>query len=108
MASSSRAVPLSRSPASRAQRRDCSGSWPSRAARARGSFPAMHHEKLQWLPPYGAALALTKHPERIAEIVLGHGPLERHALAGVFLQRVAKGDDGFLQPRGAAPTLGER
>jgi hypothetical protein len=30
----------------------------------------------------GAGLTPTKRDERIAEIVLGRGPIERHALAG--------------------------
>ena len=46
--------------------------------------------------------------QRIAEIVLRHGPVERHALARPFLQRVAIGRDRLLQPRRAALALAER
>ena len=47
-------------------------------------------------------------PERVAEVVLRHRPLQRHALAGVFLQRGAEGGDGFEQAGGAAFALAER
>ena len=39
---------------------------------------------------------------------LGHGPLERHALAGIFLQGLAIGGDGLLEPRRPALPLAER
>jgi hypothetical protein len=42
----------------------------------------------------GAALAFAQRCARLAEIVLGRGPLRRHALAGEFLQRIAIGGDG--------------
>ena len=45
--------------------------------------------------------------ERGAEVVLGHGPLQRHALAGSFLERRAIGGDGLLEARGAALALAE-
>ena len=45
--------------------------------------------------------------ERVAEIVLGRRPVERHALAGPFLQRRAIGGDRLLQPRRAALALAE-
>ena len=44
-------------------------------------------------------LALVQEPESGLEIVLRPGPVERHALARVFLQRVAIGGDRLLQPR---------
>jgi hypothetical protein len=44
----------------------------------------------------GAALALAEGSERSAKIVLGHRPIERHALARCFLQGVAKGRDRLL------------
>src|ERR1700730_12196077 len=43
--------------------------------------------------------------ERIAEIHLGHGPIERRARAGIFLQGLAIGGNGLLQPRGPALPL---
>jgi len=39
----------------------------------------------------GDALALTRHRECVAEIVLRHGPLERHAVAGPFREGRAIG-----------------
>jgi hypothetical protein len=36
-------------------------------------------------------------PERVAEVVLRHGPVERHALAGPFLKRVAVGSYGRIK-----------
>src|SRR5262249_46808266 len=36
------------------------------------------------------------------EIVLRHGPIERHALAGPFGEGCAIGSDGLLEPGGAA------
>ena len=41
--------------------------------------------------------ALSEGPERIAEIVLGHGPVEGHAVSGVFLEGVPIGGDGVLE-----------
>jgi hypothetical protein len=35
----------------------------------------------------------------MAQIVLGRGPLERHALAGPFLQCLMPGSDGFFKLR---------
>src|SRR5213076_2734174 len=55
----------------------------------------------------GAALALAERLERSAEIVLGRGPVERDALAGV-LQGRPIGGDGLFEPRGAALALAER
>ena len=40
-----------------------------------------------------------------AEIVLGHGPVERHPLARPFLQRLAKGGDRLFEPCRAALAL---
>jgi hypothetical protein len=54
-----------------------------------------------------AALPLAEHAECIAEIILGHGPVERHARAGSFLQGVAKGGDGLVEPRRPALPLAE-
>jgi hypothetical protein len=45
------------------------------------------------------ALPLAERFERSAEIVLGHGPLERDPLAGSFLQGFAKGGNGLYEPR---------
>jgi len=56
----------------------------------------------------GTALALAKPPKRIAEIVLGRGPVERDAFAGVFLQRLARGGDGLFEACGAPLALAER
>ena len=39
---------------------------------------------------------------------LGHGPIERHARAGIFLQGFAIGSDGLLEPRRPALPLAER
>ena len=50
-------------------------------------------------------LALVQDPESGLEIVLRHGPVERHALARPFLQRVAISRDRLLQPRRAALAL---
>ena len=59
------------------------------------------------LEPRRPALPLAEPFERIAEIHLGHGPIERHPLAGIFLQSFAEGGDGFLQPRRPALPLTE-
>ena len=56
------------------------------------------------LQPRRAALTRTKRPERVAEIVLGGGPLERDAVAGVFLQGGAIGGDGLLQTTITSPA----
>ena len=91
-----------------AQCRDCSGSWPSRAARARGSVPPAPRDRRR--PPPPAAPSRSRAPrgsQRNAEIVLGHGPVERHALAGLFLQRRAIGGDRLLEPRRPALALSE-
>jgi hypothetical protein len=48
-----------------------------------------------------SALLLAKAPKRGAEIVLRPGPLERHALAGLLLQRLAIGRNCFVEPRRA-------
>jgi hypothetical protein len=54
------------------------------------------------------ALLHAEPQERIAEVVLGPGPLERHPRAGQFLQGVAIGGDGLLEPRHPALPLAER
>ena len=54
------------------------------------------------------AVPLSRSPrlgEAYAQIVLGHGPVERHALAGPFLQRLAIGGDGLFEPRRPALAL---
>ena len=48
-----------------------------------------------------ADLALAERSQRSAEIVLGRGPLQRHALAGAFLERLAVGGDRLFE--GAVP-----
>ena len=50
---------------------------------------------------------LAQPREREAEVVLGQRPVERHPLAGLFLQRRAKGLDRLLQPCRAALPLAE-
>src|SRR3990172_3219496 len=42
------------------------------------------------------------------EVVLGHGPIERHALAGALQQGGAKGGDRLVESRGTALALAER
>ena len=54
------------------------------------------HRLLQMRRP---ALPLPELPERDAEIVLRHRPVERNPLASVFLQRGAIGRDRLLQTR---------
>ena len=58
------------------------------------------------LQPRCPALTLPEPQKRSAEIVLGQGPVERHALAGPFHEGVAIGDHRLLQPR--HPTLADR
>src|SRR5262249_47690234 len=53
------------------------------------------------------ALVRAEAPECNAEIVLGLRPVERHALAGSFLEGVAIGGDRLLQPRRPALALAE-
>ncbi len=45
--------------------------------------------------------------QRGAEVVLGHGPGQRHTVAGAFQQGVAIGGDGLFQPRRAGFALAE-
>jgi hypothetical protein len=47
--------------------------------------------------PRRPALPLAEFLERIAEIILGPGPLERHAFAGSFAQNLAIKLDAFGQ-----------
>src|SRR4051794_5312805 len=61
----------------------------------------------RFLQARGAALAFAERPERGAGGVLGHGPVERDALAGPFLQRGAADADGLFQARGAALAFAE-
>ena len=46
-------------------------------------------------------------PSARAEVHLGRGPFERHARAGQFLQGVAIGGNGLLEPRRPALPLAE-
>src|SRR5262249_56329796 len=55
----------------------------------------------------GGGVARGEALERTAEIVLGRGPVERHALAGSFLESVAVGGDGLFEARGAALARAE-
>ena len=47
--------------------------------------------------PRRAALALAEPPQRKAEIVLGHRPVERHALKRQLLKRLAIGRDRLVE-----------
>jgi hypothetical protein len=72
---------------------------PDRARRAFGSHLSTFFERLakgvdSLLKFVGTALTLAQSPERVAEIVLRHRPIERHALAGPFLEGVTIGGDG--------------
>src|SRR6202023_3891942 len=58
--------------------------------------------------PRRAALARAEVLKRGAEIVLGRGPLKRHAIAGQLLQGLTIGFDGPLEPRRAALPLAKR
>src|SRR5262249_59799020 len=51
---------------------------------------------------------LAKQRERIAEIGLSHGPVERHVLAGSLLQGGAKGINCLMEPRRAVLARAER
>jgi hypothetical protein len=51
------------------------------------------------LQPRRPALVLAKAKQRGAEIILDRGPLERHALAGPFLQRFVIGSDSVIEKR---------
>jgi hypothetical protein len=53
----------------------------------------------------GTTLALAQLHERVAEVVLGQGPIQRHALTGCFGQRRAIGGDRLLKMVGAALAL---
>src|SRR5258708_38922105 len=55
--------------------------------------------------PRRPALALSEGGKRMAQIVLGRGPLERHALAGPFLQRLAIASDGLVKLRRSGLAL---
>jgi hypothetical protein len=48
---------------------------------------------------------LAERAEHIAEIVLDRGPVERHALAGSFLEGVAIGGNGLFEARGIVLLL---
>jgi hypothetical protein len=48
------------------------------------------------------------HLKGAAEVVLRHCPVERHALARAFLERVAVDVDRLLQPRRPVLALPER
>jgi hypothetical protein len=57
--------------------------------------------------PRCPALAPAERQKRVAETVLGRGPLQRDALAGPFRQGFTKGRDRLLQPLRAALALAE-
>src|SRR5262245_27703573 len=50
----------------------------------------------------GVPRPLGKAHQREAFIAKSHGPVERHALASVFLQRLAIGDNGLFELRRSA------
>jgi hypothetical protein len=53
------------------------------------------------------AVSLAEHRKCLAEIALCHGPVERHALAGQFVEGVAIGGDRLLQQCRPALTVAE-
>src|SRR5436309_2918730 len=55
----------------------------------------------------GVAAPLGEAPQRDALIAKTRGPVERHALAGPFLERLAIGGDGLFQLRRPALALAE-
>ena len=58
-----------------------------------------------------SVLALPKAPKSITQIVLGPGPLQRHALAGLFFQRLTIGGGSlfeFCRPVLASSKIGKR
>ena len=105
-ASSSRAVPLSRSPSFASALPDSSASSPIGAARVRASIPPAPPGRPR--PPPRAAPSRSPAPERVAEIYLRHRPVERHAFARPFLQSRAVGRDRLLEPRRPALPPPER
>ena len=109
-ASSSRAVPLSRSPSDFERSAEIHlGRGPiERHARAGPFLQGFAKGGDGLLEPRRPALPLAEAKERSAEIHLGHGPVERHARAGPFLQGFAIGGDGLLEPRRRALPLAER
>jgi hypothetical protein len=60
------------------------------------------------LKPHHPALALADRLKRVAEIVLRHGPVQRHALPRPFQQRCTIGRYRRLKTRRPALTLAER
>src|SRR5262249_59197736 len=59
----------------------------------------------------GPALTSRETGKRVAQIVLGLGPGERHAFAGLFLQRLAIGSNRLVElrrPTLAPPEIEER
>src|SRR5206468_1978170 len=58
--------------------------------------------------PLRTALAPAKLAERIAEVVLSLGPLDRHVRAGSDLERGPKGGNRFLEPVDAALAFAKR
>ena len=109
-ASSSRAVPLSRSPSALERiaeivlrRRPVERNPLARPFLQRRAIG--RHRLLQ---PRRPALPLPERLERIAEIVLRRRPVERNPLARPFLQRRAIGRHRLLEPRRPALPLPER
>src|SRR5215831_16894877 len=69
--------------------------WPNRC----GDFKAVVPGGDRLLKPCRAALAFPECRARVAEVVLRHRPVERHALARPFLQCGAVGGDRLLEAR---------
>ena len=78
-----------------------------RHARASVFFQRRPIGRDRLLQPCRAALALAEGPERVAEVLLRHGPFERHARASAFFQRRPVGRDRLLQPCRSALALAE-
>ena len=104
---SSPAVPLPRSPSiSRARPRLFWVPAQSSGTRSR-EFLKGARKVRRPAPAVPCPLPFAEPRERVAQVHLGHGPVQRHALAGLFLQRGAVGGDRLLKPRGAALAFAE-
>jgi len=55
----------------------------------------------------GILAPLGKEYQRDALVAKAAGPVQQHALAGSFCQRLAKGGDGLCEPRPPALALSE-
>jgi len=108
-ASSSGAVALSRSPKAPSALPRFIWAAASRAARARGSIPPMLRDRRDGLvEPRRPAFPLAKAPERKAEIILGHGPIEWHTVACSFLQgsrNAVTASSSFPVPLSRSPSV---